>query len=92
MTTDKEKLIYYSMRPYWLTAKIEAVEVDRVTDKMVQLNGKRVARYSSHQAFFPSWEEAHAELMRLAQEKVDRTRNELEKHKSTLGNIKGMKP
>ena len=77
--------------------KIEALEVERETDKQVVLPAKggcrssRENKESDWSNWHDTWDEAHAFLIRNAEQKVDACRLALERAKGELGQIKGMK-
>lgn len=72
--------------------KIKPVDVVAFTAKTVTLtNGRRANRTGSYREFYPTWEEAHAALVREATEEVESLRRRLEQANGTLGNIRGMK-
>lgn len=75
----------------WDAAKIQVVEIERETDNSIWINGSRQSKGSSHCRFHDSWEEARDHLMKLAEGKVSSLRNELERARSELGNVKGLK-
>lgn len=91
---------------YRVRAKIEPVEVVKVTDKTLTIrtksvswhtgketiNDSRNAKVSDWHCFFPSWQEAHAYLMDSAANHVHRAKLALEQAKAAEGNVKGMKP
>jgi len=78
--------------------KIEALEVDRETDKQVVLparNGFRSSRenkVSDWSNWHDTWEAAHSFLIAEAERDVASLRMRLEQAKGKLGNIKGMRP
>lgn len=74
------------------TAEVYPVEVDRETGSSVWVGGRRRAKRSDHESYFDTWEEARNYVLIKAQVRVDAARRHLEREKSDLGNIKGMKP
>ena len=76
----------------WLVeAKIEEVEAERETETSIWIKGRRNNKLSGYEAYHDTWEAAHNFLMEKATEKVESARRELERHKSALGNVKGMR-
>ncbi len=77
--------------------KIEALEVERETDKQVVLPAKggcrssRENKESEWSNWHDTWDEAHAFLVRNAERKVESCRMALERAKGEAGQIKGMK-
>ena len=77
--------------------KIEALEVERETDKQVVIpaqNGCRSFRenkVSDWSNWHDTWDEAHTFLVRNAERKVESCRMALERAKGEAGQIKGMK-
>lgn len=80
-------MIWYKV---WI-GKIEAVEVDKFTDKTITIKGRRQNR-DAWQFFAPTWEEAHAHMLSEAEDGLARARLSLERSKSHLGYVKGIKP
>lgn len=78
--------------------KIEALEVERETDKQVVLpakggcRGMRENKVSDWSNWHDTWEAAHAFLITNAERDVESLRMRLEQAKGKLGQIKGMKP
>ena len=78
--------------------KIEALEVERETDKQVVLPSSggtrsyRENKVSDWSNWHDTWEDAHAFLIARAEREVQSLRMRLEQAKGKLGQIKGMKP
>jgi hypothetical protein len=72
-------------------ARIDAVEVSRHTDNSVWLGETRRARHSVYDCFWPTWEEAHAHLMRQADAELAVARLRLQNVQARHGNVKGLK-
>lgn len=78
--------------------KIEALEVERETDKQVVLPARdgcrscRENKVSDWSRWHDTWEAAHAFLIAEATREVESLRMRLEKAKGKLGQIKGMTP
>ncbi len=78
--------------------KIEAMEVERETDKQVVLPAKngypsrRENKVSDWRNWHDTWEAAHAFLVANAQRDIDSLRKQLERANGKLGQIKGMTP
>ena len=76
--------------------KIEALEVERETDKQVVLpasggfRGRRENKVSDWSNWHDTWEDAHAFLVANAEREVESIRINLERAKGKLGQIKGM--
>lgn len=89
---------------YRVTAKIEAVEIIKETEKMVtyvdtwrSFSGEersrecRAAKVSDTYIYHDTWEAAHAHLVAEAEKHVASARLALERAKGAQGNVKGMK-
>lgn len=88
-------MIKYKARidPRWdCDAEIEEVEVERETEQSVWVNGSRSAKRSSWANFYDTWQEAHDALWSRQTSRINSVRMQLERSKSVLGNINGMKP
>lgn len=73
--------------------KITAEEVKRETAKKVFLpNGRSESKATSYFSWHDTWEEAHAHLVKGAEDKVERLRLNLARANGILGQIKCMKP
>lgn len=78
--------------------KIEALEVERETDKQVVLpardglRSRRENKVSDWLTWHDTWEAAHAFLVANAEREVETLRMRLEQAKGKLGQIKGMTP
>lgn len=70
---------------------IEAVEVERFTDSSVWIKGNRQARSAEWDQFWPTWGEAHAFLLRRAEQKLASARTALTMAQGHYGNIKGLR-
>lgn len=78
---------------------IEAFEVVKETEKQIvyvsdwcgKRTENRVAKASSYNMWFDTWEEAHAYLVEKANNNVERLRLQLERAKGEAGQIRGMK-
>lgn len=76
--------------------KIEAVEIERETEKQVVLAGyggriRRENKVSDWYSWHDTWEGAHKVLIEAAEQKVKNLRLSLETENGRLGQIKGMK-
>lgn len=72
--------------------EILAAEVERSSESSVWIGGKRSARLSHDwYCYFPTWDEAHAHLIREAEADVQQARLRLDRANGALGNVKGMK-
>lgn len=70
--------------------RIVPVEVDRVTEQCVWIEGRRRSR-NGWEGFFPTWAEAHAYLLADAEKNVQQAQLVLDHKLGRLGNIKGMR-
>lgn len=79
---------------HWRTT-IDAKEVERYTEGSVwpkgAYKGRRQARTSQYEQWWPTWEEAHNHLMQRAEAKVNSLRSQLQHANGELGNIKGLR-
>lgn len=87
---------WYEICPLRLRDEPEPVAVARFTDKTVTVRPdfgreRRHARIGSYAEFYPTWEEAHARLLDLADVRLRRARIELQNAQGCFGNVKGMK-
>lgn len=71
--------------------EIDEVEVERETESSVWINGRRHAKQTSCACYFDTWDEALDYKLSKSQDEVERARSALERAKSKLGNIKGLK-
>jgi hypothetical protein len=82
--------------------KIEAVEVEKETEKSVWIYGyrfgggkvplKRADKQTTWERYHDTWAEAHAFLISEAEAKVDAARRQLDEDNLILMGIKSMKP
>lgn len=76
--------------------RIEALEVERETDKQVVLPASegcrsiRENKVSDWSNWHDTWDDAHAFLVKEAEREVESLRMRLEKSKGKLGQLKGM--
>lgn len=98
---------YRTEKSRWahVSSRIEALEVVKETAKQVtylaeytdwitQKKGVREnkqAKESEYHRWHDTWEGAHAHLLALAENKVERYKTDLDKAESVLAGIKGMK-
>lgn len=52
------------------SVRIEAVEVAQHTDASVYIRGRQLRRHTSHDCYFPTWEEARQRLVERARTKL----------------------
>ena len=72
--------------------EIRPVTVDRFTDKVVWIEGRKSARYADWRSYHKTWEEAHNYLLQKTKQEVDSIRAQLACANGNLGRIIGMKP
>jgi hypothetical protein len=77
--------------PWRVEAKITPVEVERETESSVWINGNRRAKITEWDTFHDTWDEAHAHLLKHAEQQAQSARRNLEAANGSLGNVKGMK-
>jgi len=75
----------------WGGKLIEAVEIERETDKCIWVNGSRMNKVSSYYKFHESWPEAKEYLLARAERALESARRSLQRAQDELGNIKGLK-
>lgn len=82
------------MEKWWhlFSDSIEPVTVDRFNSTSVWIARQRRSRKTDWGGYFPTWEDAHADLMRRMEDKLDSARRALAYAQSRYGNAKGMKP
>jgi len=73
-----------------LYARIEKIEVERETEKSVWIKGNKCCK-TSYCCYFDTWQEAHEYILDLANNQVNRAILQLERTKSLLVNIYGLK-
>lgn len=71
-------------------AEIKEVYIERETESLVWINGRRNAKRSEYHNFYDTWQEAKDALQKCVQGRVDSLRQQLERANSALENIKGM--
>ena len=84
-------IVKYKAETYWGQGKISRMEFSGETDKFLIDRCGRHAKVSSGVKFCDTWAEAHAELTRVAGERVMEARRVLELANSYAGNVRGMK-
>ena len=57
--------------------EIEPVTVDRFTNKVVWIEGRKSARYADWRSYHETWQEAHNYLIQKTQQEIDSIRNQL---------------
>jgi hypothetical protein len=67
--------------------RVEAVQVEKSTDKTLLVGGRRVNRMSDYRCFFPTEREAWDHLIQHAQQRVQQASATLQKYRSELGKI-----
>lgn len=75
----------------WGNKLIESVEIDRETETSIFIGKTRNAKRSSWCSYFDTWEDAHAYLLKKAENAVASARRQLEEANGKLGNIRGLK-
>lgn len=76
----------------WLAFnEIVPVEIERSTENSVWIKERRVQRTGSYQEYWPTWEEAHARLVKAAEDDLVQARLALQRAEGRLGNIRGMR-
>jgi hypothetical protein len=100
VNTENEKavrtLIKYRIKTQWIEPKITPVEILRETEQSIFTAGwkgkeQRHAKKTGYEAYFDTWEAAHAALLNIAENELEYARRKLERAQGTYGNIKGMK-
>lgn len=81
---------WYRARFGW-NFEIEPVLVSKCTDMSVWIGGHRRARTGTWENYFQTWDEAHAQLLKTAEARVQNARDELQRANDKLGNVKGMR-
>lgn len=76
---------------YWGRSKIEAIEIEKETEKCVWVNGSRMSKHSDYCIFHDSWDKAKEFLLARAEQKLHSARSLLQYAQDELGNIKGLK-
>jgi len=88
-------VIKYRIAGRFKKAEIDKVEVERETEYFVFVlrNGKEVrdGKKTEWAEYYDTWDEAHAALMKDAEQKITNARRSLEYAHGFQGNVKGMK-
>lgn len=76
--------------------RIETIQVVKLTTKTAMVISEHTGTYrtnllTSHDAIFPTWEEARDWLLERCERNVQSARRELEQANGALGNVKGWK-
>jgi len=81
------------MTTYWKLhlSRITPVQAELVGTNLL-VNGKLVSRYTAYQSFFPSWEAAHAALLREAEGGVRASQADLADSEAYLQRVRAMTP
>lgn len=87
--TDEPQTWY---RTHRLVARIDPGGVDKHNDKSVWIKGRRSARISSFDSYFPTWEQAHEALLASAEVELDAKKRQMDRARSNLETVKAMKP
>lgn len=74
----------------WARARIDEVEIERETEHSVWIGGHRHVKHTSSTNYFNTFEKAHKELMKVAEQKVSSAKYQLDQAKGYLGNVKGL--
>lgn len=69
---------------------IERVEVERVTEFSVWIDGRRLAKTSEFQTYFDTWEQAQEALIGCQETNLRVLRNHVDQHEATLEEIQNM--
>jgi hypothetical protein len=86
--TDEPQTWY---RTHRLVARIDPCCVDKHNDKSVWIKGKRGARISSFDSYFPTWEQAHDSLLAKAEFDLAQHKRRVDQARSYLEAVKAMK-
>lgn len=81
---------YYKTQTW--SIEITPVEVDRVTDKSVYIDGSRCQSLSNYEAYHPTWEAAKQWYITRAQSKIERLERQLRDAKDELAEAELLKP
>ena len=96
-TTEQQPTIKWEIKR-WGKGWIEPVKVVRETDKTLWIESTDysgasfVNQHRKTNNFHDTWEAAHNELFRRANENVERRKRDLDRARSELGEIVKMKP
>jgi len=74
------------------TDRIDSVTVERDTDSSIWINGRRSAKATAYEQYFPTWYQACGYLLSRTQSKIAYLERELEQEKSRLDKIGKMHP
>ena len=71
--------------------EITEVEVERVNDSSVWINGRRKDRFGSYECYHETWEAAHAQMMNLACSELKSAQRQLAYAQEKLNKLTEMK-
>ena len=74
-----------------LSPKVEIVAVEKFTDSSVWINGRRRARLSDWECYWPTIESALDNLEHEISKKIALLKRDLDKARSALGEVKSQK-
>jgi len=69
--------IWYQVETF-RTCRITPVQVEKETEAFLTINGRRRAKKSNWEQFFPTWEEAQETLLKQALTHVERCKSRLD--------------
>jgi hypothetical protein len=74
--------------------KINPVEVDRVTDSSIWIkdNPRRRAKYGQWDNYYPTWQDAHARLLSIANNKVKASTAQLQQAQTYAEKVVALRP
>ena len=91
-------LTKYKVRGRYKEARIEEVQALRETEKCVYLPSnrrghteEREAKVSEWHEYYDTWEDAHAALVKDAEQRLGNARRTLDLAQSHAGNVRGMR-
>lgn len=78
---------------WWVVkwGRVTPVRIERFTDTSVWFNGRRHARTSTYERYYPTFVEAKQSIVEAAERNVLSLRRQLEQANGALGNAKGLK-
>jgi len=79
---------YYKTKSNWPEAKIYEVEVERESKDSVWINGRRNAKVSTYDCYFPTWDECYMFLLGKGESRLRAAKERLADAENLLAEIK----
>lgn len=89
--SGSELIKKYMARKSTFGKLVEIVFVEKETEKSVWIRGRRIAKRSSYENYFDTFDEAKEFLTKYAESTLNSARRRLELAQGFAGNVKGLK-